>query len=287
MGLTREEIAAKFREPFPDDEVEFRPGTVTKSREKALVFAYPTARGAQRRLDETVGVFNWQAKIENPQNGSYLAGLGVRDPETGEWIWKWNGASATDIEPVKGGISDALKRVAANGWGIGAYFYDLSDIWVDVIPDDKMTKENRYNGDYIRFETGKGPDKFVGYFKRPVLPAKYRQGKPEKESLKAEPETKSESKPESKTVKPEEQKVMPTGEWKGVVVKNAGELMKALIADKQVTSPNQNMPLIKEVQKLANAKTPFADIMKVVSDMEFEAAKKRTGAVERVGEAPF
>lgn len=175
MGLTREDIAAKFREPFPDDEVEFRPGTVAKSREKALVFAYPTARGAQRRLDETVGVFNWQAKIENPQAGSYLAGLAVRDPETGEWVWKWNGASATDIEPVKGGISDALKRVAANGWGIGAYFYDLPDIWVDVIAEDKLPKEEKYSGKYIRFETGKGPDKFTGYFRRPILPAKFRQ----------------------------------------------------------------------------------------------------------------
>lgn len=44
-----------------------------------------------------------------------------------------DGAENTDIEPVKGGLSDAYKRAAVK-WGIGRYLYDMEAAWVDVDP---------------------------------------------------------------------------------------------------------------------------------------------------------
>ena len=44
---------------------------------------------------------------------------------------KTDGAENTDYEPVKGGLSDAMKR-AASQWGIGRYLYKLGTPWVDV-----------------------------------------------------------------------------------------------------------------------------------------------------------
>jgi len=41
------------------------------------------------------------------------------------------GAENSDIEPVKGGLSDSFKRAAVQ-WGIGRYLYSLGAVWVDV-----------------------------------------------------------------------------------------------------------------------------------------------------------
>lgn len=57
-----------------------------------------------------------------------------------------DGAENTDIEPVKGGLSDAYKRAAVK-WGIGRYLYDMEAAWVDVdsnypkvIPNKELPK---------------------------------------------------------------------------------------------------------------------------------------------------
>jgi hypothetical protein len=50
----------------------------------------------------------------------------------GEWIEKQDGAQVTDYEAVKGGISSAFKRVAASGWGIGRYLYDVRNQWFPI-----------------------------------------------------------------------------------------------------------------------------------------------------------
>ena len=51
--------------------------------------------------------------------------------ERNEWITKYDGAPNTDIEAVKGGLSDASKRAAVQ-WGIGRYLYGMESVWVDV-----------------------------------------------------------------------------------------------------------------------------------------------------------
>lgn len=42
-----------------------------------------------------------------------------------------DGAEDSDIEPIKGGLSDSMKR-AANQWGIGRVLYSMDTVWVNV-----------------------------------------------------------------------------------------------------------------------------------------------------------
>ncbi len=44
------------------------------------------------------------------------------------FITKWDGAEDSDIEPIKGGLSDSMKR-AAYQWGIGRVLYSLDTVW--------------------------------------------------------------------------------------------------------------------------------------------------------------
>ena len=46
-------------------------------------------------------------------------------------LTKWDGAEDSDIEPIKGGLSDSMKR-AAYQWGIGRVLYSLDTVWVDI-----------------------------------------------------------------------------------------------------------------------------------------------------------
>lgn len=46
-------------------------------------------------------------------------------------VTKWDGAEDSDIEPIKGGLSDSMKR-AAYQWGIGRVLYSLDTVWVDI-----------------------------------------------------------------------------------------------------------------------------------------------------------
>ena len=62
---------------------------------------------------------------------SQLCGLSIKDPETGEWVRKWDGADNTNFESTKGGLSDSMKR-AAYQWGIGRYLYNLDSVWVPI-----------------------------------------------------------------------------------------------------------------------------------------------------------
>lgn len=59
-----------------------------------------------------------------------IAAIAIKNPETGEWIEKQDGAGATDMEPFKGGISGALKR-AAVAWGIGRELYRYPRILIE------------------------------------------------------------------------------------------------------------------------------------------------------------
>ena len=47
-------------------------------------------------------------------------------------IEKEDGASVTDFESVKGGISNAFKRVASSGFGIGRYLYNARNSWYPI-----------------------------------------------------------------------------------------------------------------------------------------------------------
>lgn len=142
-----EEQAKKLEYPFPSNEIEWRVLITSRDKTKGQVAAYVDSRAIQRRLDAVVGKDNWQNKfytVSGKDNASttQVCELSIFYPERSEWITKSDGAGNTDIEPVKGGLSNAFKR-AASIWGIGRYLYALTGVWV-LLKDGKYIADGEH-----------------------------------------------------------------------------------------------------------------------------------------------
>ena len=120
---------AALRRPFDPHELEWRVGTVRKDGTACQLLAYITSRAVMDRLDDIVGAPNWGNDFKPNPLGGMLCGIWIQ--HDGHRTWKWDGAEATAIEAVKGGISDSMKRAAVQ-WGIGRYLYRLDTQWVPV-----------------------------------------------------------------------------------------------------------------------------------------------------------
>lgn len=101
-------------------------GLNQKGEPYCLVAPYLDARALQDRLDAVLGPENWTATYKQGPNEGILCKLSLRI--NGEWIHKSDGASVTDIEPVKGGISNSFRR-AAVVWGLGRYLYQFGNLY--------------------------------------------------------------------------------------------------------------------------------------------------------------
>tara|TARA_R110002020_G_scaffold237180_5_gene449521 strand:- start:348 stop:773 length:426 start_codon:yes stop_codon:yes gene_type:complete len=108
-----DELEKNLKRPYPAHKIKFRKGGGSKE------LAYIDARNVMDRLDEVVGVANWQTKYHWIGN-RMICELSVNID--GTWITKSDGADDSNIEGAKGGISDALKRAAVL-FGIGRYLY--------------------------------------------------------------------------------------------------------------------------------------------------------------------
>lgn len=100
----------------------------------ARALAYIDARDVMDRLDSVCGPENWQAEYNETPKGRVICRIGIRADDG--WVWKSDGAGATQVEGEKGGISDALKR-AAVAWGVGRYLYRLDSPWVRCEVNDR------------------------------------------------------------------------------------------------------------------------------------------------------
>ena len=140
----------KLKEPFPASDIEWRLQSCGEKNGKfwGKALAYITSRAVQDRLDEVCGPDGWQTSIRR-EGDAYLCTLSIRvthEDGTTEFISRTDGADATDIEPIKGGISGAVKRVAVQ-FGIGRYLYNLKDSWANVCENGVLTgctKEKKY-----------------------------------------------------------------------------------------------------------------------------------------------
>ena len=135
-------ISEAFKKPFPLREVLDRPAKGQGSK----LLHYIDARSVMKRLDDVVGVENWQSKFIETNSGTrVLCELSVR--LGGEWITKTDGSGDTDFEKEKGAISRALVRAATN-FGIGRYLYNpkafknnIPATWATPEGYDKMMSE--------------------------------------------------------------------------------------------------------------------------------------------------
>ena len=123
-------IYEKLKEKFAESDIEYRIGALNSDKTKGLALAYVSARAIQNRLDEVVGFENWKVSYREIQGG-FLCTLSIKIND--EWISKEDGAGITGgYESIKGGISNAFKRVASSGFGIGRYLYNARDSWYCV-----------------------------------------------------------------------------------------------------------------------------------------------------------
>lgn len=148
----------KLRAPFPTADLEWRVGRAFQNG-KGVILPYVTARGIQERLDDVFGVDGWDNEFQ-VVDGGVICTLICR--YGGSVFRKSDGASFTQVEPLKGGISGALKRAAVE-LGIGRYLYDLPEVIVPlenkkffgkvVLPDEFLPESERTGNTQIRIES--------------------------------------------------------------------------------------------------------------------------------------
>ena len=95
----------------------------------ARVLAYVTNRAIMNRLDEVCTPFGWKNEFRVDSDGAIMCGISCKRKD--EWVTKWDGADATDIEAIKGGRSNAMKRAGVQ-WGIGRYLYNLDSSFAET-----------------------------------------------------------------------------------------------------------------------------------------------------------
>lgn len=134
-------LMADLAEPFPIDQVGFKPAGKPTASNRVCVVAYIDARDVMDRLDQVVGAENWKAEPVWHEGGLVECRLSIR--VNGEWIAKTDvGGESEQPDPhdkAKAAVSDALKRAAVH-WGIGRYLYRLDDMWVDWDADKRRPK---------------------------------------------------------------------------------------------------------------------------------------------------
>jgi len=139
-------ILRELAQPFSMKDLEWRvqQAGVANGRPWARIIAYVTNRALQARLDSVVGCFNWKNEYKELPMEAYdkksgvkingcLSGISIRFGS--EWITKWDGADNTDIEPIKGALSGAMKRAGVQ-WGIGRYLYDVEAMYAISIGEE-------------------------------------------------------------------------------------------------------------------------------------------------------
>lgn len=160
-------FAEKLQAPFEAEDIEWKPQTAgIRGDGKAYVLAVPyiTNRAIQKKLDEVFGVFGWENAYKATEDGKgYLCGITVIDGE--KRVTRWDGAENTNIEPLKGGLSNSMKRAAVQ-LGIGRYLYQLPEFWAQCVPTDKSYP---YDGYQYIIKKNKNMNRNIAW-KDPVLP---------------------------------------------------------------------------------------------------------------------
>lgn len=159
---TAQELFDALCEPFPVEYISWRVGPTNERSAKdgdpikGQPLCYVDARAVMDRLDTVCGPDGWQDTYSPGLANSIVCNIGIRMPE-GDWLWKADGAGASDMEGEKGMLSDAFKRAAVR-WGVSRYLYDLKSPWIvlekrgktAVIPDNELKKLNDLHEDFAQ-----------------------------------------------------------------------------------------------------------------------------------------
>ena len=118
-----------------ESEIEVRRGR-SVGQDKVELLLYKTARTDMNLLDETFGCFGWAVQYKE-EKGILFCGLGIKDPESKVWIWRWNAGAEGNFEAEKSVASDSMKR-AGFLFGLGRELYTAPRVIVK--PDNQWTQ---------------------------------------------------------------------------------------------------------------------------------------------------
>lgn len=123
-----EDLRRALAAPFDPREVKWKPQVVRNDR--AMVIAYVDARVVMDRLDDVLGVGNWQTAYREMPDG-IVCRLRAKVGDT--WCEHEDVGSYSeqpdDGDKLKAAFSDSLKRAAVH-LGVGRYLYRLPHQWV-------------------------------------------------------------------------------------------------------------------------------------------------------------
>lgn len=120
---------ALLKAPFPSKAIEWKIGHRNKENTRGRALPFLQFMAVADRLDDVLGEENWKASYVSGPAGGVVCKLELRIEN--EWICKENGAGNTEMEGIKGGLTDAFKR-AATMWGVGRYLHAYDAIGVDI-----------------------------------------------------------------------------------------------------------------------------------------------------------
>jgi len=114
-------------DPIQPGEIQWR--VQSKRNGKTTVVPYLTNRCVMQRFDAAFGPAHWSNDFREWRGKGVLCTLSV-EVEPDVWVSKRDAADETNIEPTKGGISDAMKRAAVQ-WGLGRDLYDYPRVQIE------------------------------------------------------------------------------------------------------------------------------------------------------------
>ena len=139
-------IKDELARPFEQEDIEWRIQRAGMRNDKpwGIVVPYITSRAVMDRLDEVFGIDGWEDVYTFPTlNGDKLETVVICTikckfitiEKNFIVVEKTDGAPLTNIESIKGGISDAFKRAGVK-WGIGRYLYRYNQtFWANFSAD--------------------------------------------------------------------------------------------------------------------------------------------------------
>ena len=87
---------------------------------------YKDARTDMKLLDEKYTQYGWQ-KDYKTIDGKLFCGIGIFNKDIGQWVWKWDVGTESNMEAEKGEASDAFKRAGFN-MDVGRELYTAPQI---------------------------------------------------------------------------------------------------------------------------------------------------------------
>lgn len=140
---------------MPASAIEWRIQTQGKTRQGkpwAMVVPYADARYLMGLLDAACGPDGWYDEYEEGPNGGVLCKLYLNFD--GVWICKQDVAENTQVEAIKGGVTDAFKRacVKFNVGNIRA-LYGVGECWAQFTDSGRFT--TKLEGDRLKWDPPK------------------------------------------------------------------------------------------------------------------------------------